>query len=221
MSVEGEARPQPLPWQGRPQRADLICWFGIALSGVYYLAMLPVRPLLIGKNPLLLELITGSLTSIVTAGAFARVGEAPLLLALLAAVPATMMFDPLYWWAGRRWGRAIIEIFAGRSARSKRGIARAERMFRRFGWPAIVLAYFLPVPTAIVYAFAGWSGMRLVTFLILDVLGTLMWVGTLVALGYALGERAVHVAKEISHYGLLISIGLIVVMVVLQYRRMR
>src|SRR5690348_2298192 len=115
MTTAQERAPQPpqtgLPWTGRPQRADVICWAGIALSGVYALALIPVRPLLIGRHPVLLELLTGSMTSIVTAGAFARVGQVSLVVAVLAAVPGMIMFDPFFWWAGRRWGNGVLQIF--------------------------------------------------------------------------------------------------------------
>ena len=205
-----------LPWSGRPERADLICWFGIALSGLYALALIPLRPMLIGNHPLLLELLTGSMTSIVTAGAFARVGEVPLVLAIVSAVPGMIMFDPFFWWAGRRWGRGMLNVFAGRSRRGERMIARAERIGHRLGWLGVVLAYYLPVPAAIVFVIAGWTGMRLVTFVLLDITAALLWIGLLVGLGYFLGQDAVDVAKSISHYGLWISIGLVVMVIVSQ-----
>jgi hypothetical protein len=43
----------------------------------------------------------------------------------------------------------------------------------------------------------------------------------LAALGYELGHRAVVVAQAISHYGLWISIGLIVLIVFFQIRSQR
>ena len=63
--------------------------------------------------------------------------------------------------------------------------------------------------------------MRLLTFIILDAIGTLLWAGMLAGLGYALGHHAVVVAQAISHYGLWISIGLIVVIVFFQVRSQR
>ena len=68
---------------------------------------------------------------------------------------------------------------------------------------------------------AGWAGMRLLTFLILDLIGTLMWAGTLAGLGYELGHHAVAVAKTISHYGLWISLGLVAVIIFFQVRSQR
>jgi membrane-associated protein len=216
-----EQGPTGLPWEGRPGRADLVCWLGIMVSGLYYLALIPVKPLLVGRNPVLLELVGGSISAIVTAGAFVRVGHASLVLAVLAAIPGMMMFDPFYWWAGRRWGRRMIEIFAGRSARSGRMVGHAERWFQRFGWPAVILALFLPVPSAVIYAFAGWSGMRFVTFLLLDLVGTLLWIGLFLTLGYSIGQSAVDVAHAISRYALWFSLGLIAVIVAQQMWRSR
>ena len=63
--------------------------------------------------------------------------------------------------------------------------------------------------------------MRLLTFVILDIIGTLLWAGLLSGLGYALGHHAVVVAQAISHYGLWISIGLIVIIVFFQVRSQR
>jgi len=50
----------------------------------------------------------------------------------------------------------------------------------------VVVSPFVPIPNAIVYLIAGWAGMSLITFLILDVIGTALWVGLLAGLGYAL-----------------------------------
>jgi membrane protein DedA with SNARE-associated domain len=68
---------------------------------------------------------------------------------------------------------------------------------------------------------AGWAGMSLATFLILDLIGTMMWAGMLVGLGYALGHRAVVVAQTISRYGLWFTIAIVVLVVVAQIRSTR
>ena len=100
-------------------------------------------------------------------------------------------------------------------------MGRVQRWGRKFTWPAVVLSPFLPIPNAIIFVIAGWAGMRLVTFIILDLIGSLLWAGMLVGLGYELGHHAVVVAQTISHYGLWISIALIAVIVVAQVRSQR
>ena len=191
------------------------------LSGIFYYVMLPFRASLVGTHPVLLELLNGSTEAIVAAAAFARVGHGSLVVVLLAAVPGLMKFDPLYWWAGRLWGERIIALLSGKRNRGAKYMGRVQRWGRKFTWPAVVVSQFLPIPNAIIYVIAGWAGMRLVTFIILDAIGSLLWAGTLAGLGYALGHHAVVVAQAISHYGLWVSIALVVVIVFFQVRSQR
>jgi membrane-associated protein len=230
----GESQPAPaeekqadpwdnprLPWAGKPRRADILCWAGISLSGVYYLSLLPFRASLVGTHPVLSELLNGSIEAIVAAAAFARVGRTSLAVVILVAIPGLMMFDLLYWWAGRLWGERIILLFSGRRKHGARFMARVDRWGRWFTWPAVVAAPFLPVPTAIIYAVAGWAGMSVVAFLLLDLLGSLLWAGMLAGLGYSLGQHAVTVAQTISRYGLWLAIGIVILVVAGQIRAAR
>jgi membrane protein DedA with SNARE-associated domain len=144
---------------------------------------------------------------------------------LLAAIPGLMKFDLIYWWAGRLWGERIVHLFAGQRSRQRRRgekfVERVNRWGRRFTWPAVIISPFLPIPNAIIYAVAGWTGMSWVTFLILDAIGTLSWAGMLAGLGYALGQHAVSVAQTVSKYGLWISIGIVVLVIAGQMRGAR
>ncbi len=210
-----------IPWSGKPRRVDILCWAGIMLSGIFYWVLLPFRAPLVGTHPVVLVLLNGSTEAIVSAAAFARIGHGSLIVVLLAAIPGLMKFDPLFWWAGRLWGERLITILSGRRNRGGKYMDRVQRWGRKFTWPAVIISPFLPIPSAIIYAIAGWAGMRLLTFIILDVIGSLLWAGLLAGLGYALGHHAVVVAQAISHYGLWISIGLIVVIVVFQIRSQR
>ncbi len=167
------------------------------------------------------EVLNGSTEAIVAAAAFARVGHGTLVVAVLAAIPGLMDFDALYWWAGRRWGDGAIAMLSARRKAAQRYTARAHRWGWKFTWPAVVLSRFLPVPSAILYIIAGWTGMGLVTFLILDLVSSLLWAGTLAGLGYALGHHAVVVAQTISHYGLWFTLAIIALIVFSQFRAAR
>jgi membrane-associated protein len=183
------------------------------LQGSYRLALLFWTPSLIGTHPLLLETLRGSTSSLVAGGAFASIGRASLVLALLLPLPTLMMSDPFVWWAGRLWGPEVIDLIAGRGAAQRRGVQIAMRLIERARSLAVVLAPVLPVPSVIIYAAAGWTGMKLRWFLLLDLIGTFGWVALMVGLGYALGHSAVNIAHAITHYSLLITIGLVVLSV--------
>jgi membrane protein DedA with SNARE-associated domain len=85
----------------------------------------------------------------------------------------------------------------------------------------MVIAPFLPFPSAIIYAVAGWTGMGWLTFLALDAIGSLAWAGLLAGLGYELGQHAVNVAQTVSKYGLWVSIAIVVLVIAGQMRGAR
>src|SRR5215467_4227725 len=209
-----------LPWHGKPRAADILCWLGIVFSGLLYWVLLPLRLSLIGTHPVVAVLLNGSTESIISAAAFARAGDGTLAVVLLAAIPGLMKFDVLYWWAGRLWGERFIKALLG-SQRADKHMARAQRAGRKFTWPAVLASSFLPIPRAIIFVLAGWAGMRLVTFLILDLIGVLLWAGLLAGLGYTLGHHAVVAAKTISHYSLWITIGIVALSVLAVVRSQR
>ena len=218
-------RGMPTPWGQGGGRVDTTIALLIAACAAYSLALWPLVPALIGSHPLLLEIVGGSTLAEVAVGAHSRLGELPLWFAVVAAVPGSMMFDWVFWWAGRRWGDRALHLVLGRDpspggvARRQARAARLEAMAARFGPAGVVLAYYLPLPTLLIYIAAGMSGMRLRTFLALDVVGTLLWVGPIVGLGYAVGKPAVDVVHRIDHYATLLTIAVVLVVVVRARRR--
>jgi membrane-associated protein len=219
LSSRPPKRPPPpqldLLGEGVDRRNRIICLSAILAYGVYSIVGLAAIPSLIASHPVLLELLRGSTAAMVAGGAFARVGRASLVLAVLAPFPTLIFADPFVWWAGKLWGPAAVELIAGAGAQNRRGTRRAMRIVERSRSWGIVLGYVLPIPTAIIYAAAGWTGMSLRRFLVLDLIGTGIWVGLIVGLGYGLGHSAVKVAHQISHYGLIFTIAIVVIAVVL------
>ncbi len=209
-----------LPWRGKPRAADIVCWVAIVLSGLFYWALLPLRVSLVGTEPVVAELLNGSTESIISAAAFAKEGDGTLAVAVLAAIPGLMKFDALYWWAGRLWGERFIMALPG-SKRVAKHMARVQQAGRKVTWPAVVASSFLPLPRAIISVIAGWAGMRLLTFLILDLIGVVLWAGLLAGLGYALGHHAVVAAKTISHYSWWFTIGIVALSVLFAVRSQR
>lgn len=210
-----------LPWKGKPTRSDLGCWVGFSLIGLYSLVLLPFRPLLITANPYLLAALGGSRTSAVTIGALYATGVGNWPLGLLLGIFGAVKFDWLYWWAGRLWGRGLIELIAGRSPRAARNAARAERLAGRFGPLAMVLTYVLPLPQGVIYASVAAAGMRLRTFLAIDIATAAVTRGIFIYLGYRIGEPAVRVIEVIGRYSWYLSIALLVFVFVSLWRQSR
>ena len=209
-----------LPWHGKPRTADIVCWVAIVLSGLFYWVLLPLRVSLVGTEPVVAELLNGSTESIISAAAFAKEGDGTLAVVVLAAIPGLMKFDALYWWAGRLWGERFIMALPG-SRRVAKHMARVQKAGRKITWPAVVASSFIPIPRAIISVTAGWAGMRLLTFLILDLIGVVLWAALLAGLGYALGHHAVVAAKTISRYSWGFTIGIVALSVLFALRSQR
>jgi membrane protein DedA with SNARE-associated domain len=174
----------------------------------------PVRPFLIASRPVLWEFLSGDLTAIGAAAAFARIGEVPLWLVVVAGAVGMIKLDWLTWWAGRQWGQGIIRMLTT-SQRAQQWAQRGRDADPRVVRVAVVLAMLPGVPTAVVFALAGWAGMRLTTFLLLDMVGALAMTGLVAGLGYGLGQHAVDIVLLIDRYAAAVSLTLIGLAVVL------
>ena len=203
------------------RRAEIACVTGIAVKTVFALAVLPLVPSLLGSDPVLLEALRGSTSAMAAGGAFARVGEASLVLAVLAPLPTLLFVTPFFWWAGRLWGPKAAARLGGGHPNAQRWAQRSGAHLERWGGLAVALAQYLPIPSAFIYAAAGWTGMSLRRFMVFDLVGMLSWIGLIVGLGYAIGHPAVQVAKAISHYGFLVTIALVPIAVAIAALRTR
>lgn len=205
-----------MPWRHKPGRADIACmsWFGVV--AVFSLILLPLRAWLIADHPDILAIISGGRTAVAATGARASVGEIgwwPFVLVIASVL--SIKFDWIYWWAGKLWGRGMIELWAGKSARAKRNYDRAERWALKFGWLGIFLAYVpLPLPLMpVVFVLAGASGMSLRKFLVIDYVASLVWLLGFFWLGWSIGEPAVMVLNEYAKIAGWVVLALLVVMV--------
>ncbi len=196
------------PWQGPATRVDVALMGAILAVVALGLVLRPLKPFLLASHPVALEFLTGDLTVIGAAAAFARIGEAPLWLVVVAGAVGMVKFDWLTWWIGRRWGGGIINMFTT-SEPAQRFAARATELNPWILGAAVVLAVLPGVPTAVVYAMAGWARMRLATFLLLDLAGALLMTGLVAGLGYGLGQRAVDVVLLVDEYASVVSLTMI------------
>jgi membrane protein DedA with SNARE-associated domain len=209
-----------VPWQGPATRTD-IALMG-AILGVVVLGMVlrPVKPFLLASHPVILEFLTGDLTAIGAAAAFARIGEAPLWLVVVSGIAGMVKFDWLTWWTGRQWGGGIIKMFTT-SERAQRFAGRATELDPKILRAAVVLAVLPGVPTAVVFAMAGWARMRLATFLLLDLAGAFLMTGLVAGIGYALGQHAVALVLLVDRFASVVSLTLIAAAAVIPLVRRR
>ncbi|WP_082166938.1 DedA family protein [Nocardiopsis sp. RV163] len=199
------------PWEGRATRQDKALMAAFVGVPLFFMALTPLKPFLIAHHPVLLEFVTGSNAAVGAAAAFARIGEIPLWLVVVAGVVGKVKIDWLFWWVGRRWGRGFVNLIAP-GDRAQRFADRAQDMSPWIMPVALVLSYLPGIPTVFVLVIAGWTGMRLVPFLLLDALGALVLTASVASVGYAAGQTGVDIVLLVDRYALWFTLGIVVFM---------
>ncbi len=226
--LEGEQREwwddPSMPWRHKPTRADITCMAWIGFLGIFSLAMLPVRAWLLGAPERLPWLVTlmGSRSGTAALGSLVRVGtDVPYVLPILIGTLMSIKLDWTYWWAGKLWGRGMIEVWAGQSPRAARNYARVERWANKMGWLGMFVAY-VPIPLpimAVVFVLAGAQGMTWKKFMVLDFFAAGIWLVGYFLFGYAVGEPAVELLKIYAKVANYVAIALIMFVFVLTFVR--
>ena len=113
--------------------------------------------------------------------------DIPLLLIVLSLVTASFLGDLTGYFKGRWLGS---KLFTGNKSRFFKieYIEKGNSFYEKYGMRAFIIGRYLPVIRTLVPMIAGASEFKLNKFLIYNLLGATTWVGTLVPLGYFIGE---------------------------------
>lgn len=161
-----------MPWRRKPTRTDLICMSWIGFLGVFSLAMLPLRAWLLGapeRLPWLVGLL-GSRSGTTLLGSVIRVGtDLPFVWPILLGTLMSIKLDWTYWWAGKLWGRGMIEVgSANPSAPPATTPGPNGGRTSSAGWASSSPMFPIPLPlTGVIFVLAGAQGMSWKKFMLL------------------------------------------------------
>lgn len=211
-----------LPWRQQPRPADVWCLGLMGFITVFVLVMLPLRPLLLVHAPQVLGAL-GYRTGLVMEGALARVGDPHWWWVWLLAGLGAVKFNIVYWWAGKLWGRNILDTFMkGRSARTQRNYERAWRWAHRWESVAIVLTFLpIPLPAGVIFASLGAAGTRVWKVLVFGTIAGTIMNGLYLYLGWSIGEPAVKLVDAYAQWLTWLSVALLVGVLVVSWWRQR
>jgi membrane-associated protein len=133
---------------------------------------------------------------LVTAGIFAFSGHLRLGWLLSLVSFCAVAGDQLGYWIGRRAGNALYKREDSFFFK-KRHLERAHEFYARYGGKTIVLARFVPIVRTFAPPVAGAARMNYRRFLSFDIFGGLLWVWSMVLIGYFLGSSIPEVDKNI------------------------
>jgi membrane protein DedA with SNARE-associated domain len=144
--------------------------------------------------------------STVVAGSLSAVGKLSWALAALVALTASVSGDAVGYALGRLVSREFLERRARWLGYTAARHARVESLFNRWGGLSVLLSRTLISHlSSIVNVFAGASRYRLDRFLMLAVLGRLLWTSAYLGLGYAAGTDLEAASSFLANLSLLLA----------------
>jgi membrane-associated protein len=164
--------------------APLICFIVFVETGFFVGFFLPGDSLLI------------------TAGIFAAAGVIPLKWLLAPVMLCAIVGDQIGYWIGRKLGPALYKkedsLFFRRSH-----LQRAHEFYEKYGGRAVVLARFVPIVRTFCPPVTGAAQMPYSRYVLFDIFGGVLWVGTMILGGFFLGRSVPNIGSRI-HYVIIV-----------------
>lgn len=135
------------------------------------------------------------------AGALAGSGQLNLALVVGIPVIAALLGDLIWYEFGRRRGGRVLSLLCKISLEPDSCVRKTETAFATRGARSLLAAKFIPGLNTMAPPLAGIIGMRLPRFLLFDALGSLLYVGTFVGLGFVFSDQLERVAARIAGFG--------------------
>lgn len=144
-----------------------------------------------------------------TAGLFARLGYLNIGFLFLLLFIAAVVGDNTNYWVGRKIGLKALQLkFRGKNLVKPEYLAKTHAFYEKYGTKTIIMARFVPIVRTFAPFTAGVAEMNYRKFLTFDVLGGVLWIGSLTFAGYFLGEIP-WIRKNIE----LVALGIIFISV--------
>lgn len=121
------------------------------------------------------------------AGLFAAAGKLNIFALLITLFIAGIIGDGVGFWTGRRAGKTLFNRPKSFVFRPEY-LAKAQQFYEKHGGKTIILARFVPIVRTFAPIVAGAANMPYRNFLFYNVLGSFLWVFSMVLAGYFLGS---------------------------------
>lgn len=168
-----------------------------------------------------------ALPTLVVAGALTARDRMDLIAVLAVALTASVLADTVWFLLGRWQGHRILRTVCRLSLSPDSCVRGTEDLFERAGMPSLLYAKFIPGYSTIAPPLAGAMGNTIGSFILWDALGSLLWIGSGVAVGILFHraiDRALAYLETLGYWAAGV-IGVVLLLVVLakwwQRRRVR
>jgi membrane protein DedA with SNARE-associated domain len=166
-----------------------------------------------------------ALPTLIVAGALAAQGRIDLGALLAVSLAASILADTVWFFLGRWQGHRVLRTVCLLSLSPDSCVRGTEDLFERAGMPSLTYAKFIPGYNTIAPPLAGAMGKSLASFVFWDGLGSLLWLGSGVAVGFVFHHAVGEVLQYLETLGYwaagVLAVGLALVILVKWWQRRR
>jgi membrane-associated protein len=135
---------------------------------------------------------------LITAGLFAARGDFDYAMLLLALIPAAIIGNATGYYIGHRTGMRLYSRPDSLLFRREH-LRMTREYYEKHGGKTIILAQFIPILRTFAPVVAGVGAMGYRQFATYNVVGAILWVGSMLTAGYLLGNAIPNIESRI-HY---------------------
>lgn len=168
--------------------------------------ILIVAAIVFAESGLLVGFFLPGDTLLFGAGLLASQGEMHILVLIVAVVIAAVVGDNVGYSIGQRAGPRMFKKKDGILFRHEY-IEKAEAFYEKHGGKTIILARFTPIVRTFAPVVAGVGNMSRRRFFVFNVIGAVLWAGSVIMLGYWLGNKIPHLDQYIEY----VLLGVVVI----------
>lgn len=152
------------------------------------------------------------------AGFMASQGDFSLPVILVINSTAALLGSALSYWLGAAGGKPLLLKYGKYVFVRPKDIEKTEEFFAKHGKWTVLIGRFLPVVRHIISIPAGVARMPLIPFFTQTFIGSTLWGGGLMILGYELGSRWESIAAKAKRVDLVIALAIVLVLVAVGIR---
>ena len=133
---------------------------------------------------------------LVTAGLFAAKGDLNIATLIPSLMLAAICGNTTGYWIGNRAGKALYSRPNSLLFRREH-LIRTHAFYERHGGKTIILAQFMPIVRTFAPVVAGAAEMGYRRFIMFNVVGAVIWIGSMTLTGYYLGRLVPNIESRI------------------------
>jgi membrane protein DedA with SNARE-associated domain/rhodanese-related sulfurtransferase len=138
---------------------------------------------------------------LMAAGALSATGQFSLPLGLAVTILACLLADAFWFYLGRHRGGQVLGLLCRISLEPDSCVRRTQDVFTRYGLRGVLVAKFVPGLSTIAPPLAGMAGTSAGRFLLVDALGSLLYGGCLLGLGFLFSRQIEQIGAAITRVG--------------------